>query len=262
MFSVRRLILNETLRLIMMGVFFIVFTAFGITLIVKAETIQTKILFIVFLGFFAFFFLISEILKFIYKRGMQKLTFHVNPEAAYKTFTTLEKYDIIKGYKNVIYVFKTLYYRDIGDFESLKQTIENPIFQTSSSLKLLFLINSFYLAIEANNEKEVRKLYNEIFKEYTEKKKRRFRPALVYNFDQLCADYFVYLKNPNKARPHLNNINPDILNNREKTYYYITYAKMNYLRNKSSDFHFYNKAKEIKELYHVKEFGEKYEKNA
>lgn len=257
MFTLRRLVLGEKMRLIMMFVFFVVFVIFGVQFISGQDSVTNIILSIVFLSFFAFFFLLSEVLRFIYRQATKALVVDCDPKLAEQYIAKITKLDIIKGYKNTNLVFYSLMYMDQGDFKKLDEHIENPIFQTSSSLKLIYNYNKFYIALHNDKFEVATKYFRLITEAYTKKTKKRKTAKAVYSFNLIAADYYIHKKNLTKAEQNLKAINEDLLNLRERTYYYISQAKFNHLKgNEQKEVSFLTQAKEISEnLYHVANYA-------
>jgi hypothetical protein len=225
MFTLRKLLLGEKTRLFMMVVIFIVFIVFSISIILEESDLGTQILYIVVMVFFLFFFVLSELLKLLFQKGTKLLVIECKPEQAYQWIQKLKKFDIIKGYANSILVFETLFYRDQGDRENLKKLLEDPQFQRSSSLKLVYKVNMFYLAIEDKDMEKAASLHKEITDMYLIKTKRRYAARPVYSLSQIHADYYIAKGNLTKAYDALRNIKKETLNNREQTYYYVSFAQ-------------------------------------
>lgn len=257
MFTVRRLLLSEKVRILMMFVFLIVFIIFSVQFIMGQETTMNIVLSILFLSFFTFFFVLSEILRFIYRQATRALVVDCDPILAEKYISRIKKFDVIKGYKNSSLVFYSLMYMDQGDFRKLDEHIEHPVFQTSSSLKLIYNYNKFYIALENDKFELATKYFRLITDAYTKKTKKRKTAKAVYSFNLIAADYYIHKKNLTKAEQNLKAINENLLNLREKTYFYISQAKFNQLKgNEQKELSYLNQAKEISEtLYHVAHYS-------
>lgn len=257
MFTVRRLLLSEKVRLLMMLVFLVVFVIFSIQFVMDQESTTNIVLSVLFLSFFTFFFILSEILRFIYRQATRALVVDCNPVLAEKYINRIKKFDIIKGYKNSSLVFYSLMYMDQGDFKKLDEHIEHPAFQTSSSLKLIYNYNKFYIALNNDKFEVATKYFRLITDAYTKKTKKRKTAKAVYSFNLIAADYYIQKKNLTKAEQNLKSINENSLNLREKTYYFISQAKFNKLKgNEQKEISYLNQAKEISEtLYHVAHYS-------
>ncbi|MBN2299995.1 MAG: hypothetical protein JXC31_02285 [Acholeplasmataceae bacterium] len=225
MFTIRKLLLNDKMRLIMMAAFFIVFVYFSITLIIAESEWINRILIIAVVVFFSFFFILSEILKYLYKKVMQKLVADCDPEESLNMANKFKKYDIIKGYKNPLLVLQTLIYMDLGDYNQLEKHIENPVFQAGANMKLIYNYNKFYIALNHHDFDQATEYFRLINEAYKKKSKRKQAVKPIYSLNLISADYYLYKKNMTKAEDGLRAVNPDFLNPREKTYYYISYAK-------------------------------------
>lgn len=252
MFTLRSLILSERMRSFMMVVILVVFVVFGVQIILSESNLTTQIFYVVFLSFFTFFFVLSEVLRFMHRKMVYALNIEVNHEKALYWLNKIQKFDIIKEYQQTYYVFKTLYHRDLGEFEALKTLLEHPIFQRSASLKLIDKVNRFYIAIEEKNDDIVQSLYKEIYDAYFVKTKKSRTPRYVYDIHQISADYHIYKKNASKAHDELKQVLLDKLNPREQTYYHVSFAKYSQLKQKGTDLVYLNKAKEIApHVHHV-----------
>lgn len=252
MFTFRSLILSERMRSFMMIVILVVFVAFGVQIILNESNLTTQIFYVVFLSFFTFFFVLSEVLRFMHRKMVYALNIKVDHPKALYWLSKVQKFDLIKEYQQTYVVFKTLYHRDLGEFDELKKTLEHPIFQRSSSLKLIDKVNRFYIAIEEKNDEQVQSLYKDIYDAYFIKTKKSHTPRYVYDIHQISADYYIYKKNASKAHDELQQVLLDRLNPREQTYYYVSYAKYSQLKQKGTDLVYWNKAKEIApNVHHV-----------
>jgi hypothetical protein len=240
----------------MMFVFFIVFLIFTIQFIIDQETLLNIILSIIFFSFLSFIFVLSEILRFFYRKATKALIMYLDNDQAIRSIQLVKKFDILKGYRNSILVFYTLIYLDQGNYESLEDHIETPIFQTSSSLKLVYIYNKFYIAIQKNNMKEATELFHQISSAYSKKNKRRKAPKTVYSLNHIAADYYLFKGNLTKAEQNLKTVDENYLNPREKSYFYVSFAKFYRQKNNQQKEQFYlQKAKDISEsIYHVKHY--------
>lgn len=255
MFTLRKLLLGEKTRLFMMVVIFIVFIVFSVSIIIEEPELSNQILYSIVMLFFLFFFLLSEILKFLFQKGTKLLIMDCQPDLAYSWIQKLKKFDIIKGYANSILVFETLYYRDKGESEQLKQLLENPQFQRSASLKLVHHVNQFYLLLQANDMEKAAQLHKEITDMYMKKTKRRYAVRPVYSLSQIHADYYLAKGNLTKAYDALRSIKKETLNFREQTYYYISFANYYKLKDNSRAELMIDAAKALgPELAHVKSY--------
>lgn len=256
MFTLRTLILSERMRSFMMIVILVVFIGFGVNIIAAEKNLVTQIMYVIFLSFFTFFFVISESLRFIHRKATYYLAMKVDFDKSILWLKRLEKFDIIKGYQQAILVFYTLYYRDTGQFALLKTHLEHPLFQRSASLRLIYKINSYYLAIEEKDDALVTSLYKEIRDIYLIKQKKKNTPRFVFDINQLSADFYLFKNNPSKTHDALKAILLDKLNPREQSYYFITYAHYIKLKGQANDQVYVNKAKDISPLlYHVKNYS-------
>ncbi|NCC55855.1 MAG: hypothetical protein EOM11_10340, partial [Erysipelotrichia bacterium] len=168
MFTFRKLILGEKMRLFMMFVLLVVFIVYSFQFVMEQESITNIVLSIVFIVFVTFFFLISEILRFIYQKATKNLIMLCNPKRAEHYIKLLQKFDVIKGYKTSILVFYTLMYQDLGDYEALEKHIDTPVFQ-SPSLKLIHDYNKFYLSLHHNDFEQATLFFRQITDAYAKK---------------------------------------------------------------------------------------------
>ncbi|RJX27417.1 MAG: hypothetical protein C4537_00860 [Acholeplasma sp.] len=255
MFSLKKLLLGEKTRLFMMVIIFIVFIVFTTRIILQEPKLLNQILYFIIMGFFAFFFVLSEVLRFVYQKGIEQLVIKCNPEEALILMNKLKKIDIIKGYQQSILVFKSLYYRDLGQFDQLDALINDATFQHSASLKLVKKVNEFYLSLQNNDLETATKLNKEINDIYLIKTKKRYSARPVYSLNQLNADYYLAKNNLSKAYDALREIHEESLNPREKTYYYISYAKYYQLKKQNKEELMLKQAKELgPNLAHVKHY--------
>jgi len=255
MFTLRKLILGDKMRIFMMIVLFIVFVFFSTKFALEQTEWINRIMIIIIAVFFSFFFLLSEILKFFYKQATKRLVLDCNPEAALEIAAKLKKYDIIKGYKHPLLIFHTLVYMDQGDYESLEKHISNPHFQTSANLKLVYNFNQFYLSLYHQDFEKATEYFRLITIAYKVKTKRRYAVKPIYSLSQISADYYLYKQNMTKAEDGLRNINPNYLNPREKSYYYISYARFCKLKGLQKEAVYLKDAQEIApNLAHVKNY--------
>jgi hypothetical protein len=255
MFTLRKLLLSDRMRLIMMFVFFLVFVFFSVQFIIDQTEWLNRIIIAVIALFFSFFFVLSEILKYIYKVATKHLVLNCDPDLAIKDADKLAKYDMIKGYKNPLLVFYTLVYMDQGNFEQLEKHIENPVFQTSSNLKLVYNYNKFYLAIHHDDFDQATEYFRLITAAYKVKTKRRYAVKPIYSLSMITADYYLLKKNMTKAEEGLRNVDPNFLNPREKSYYYISYAKFLKAKGHQKEINYLKDAQDIApKLAHVKNY--------
>lgn len=245
MFSLRKLLIGEKTRLFMMFVVLVVFIVFTTQIILQEPKLLNQIMYFVIMGFFTFFFVISEILRFMYQKGIEQLVMKCNPEQALIIMNKLKKIDIIKGYQQSLLVFMSLYYRDCGEYDKLEELISLPSFEHSASLKLVKKVNSFYIALRHNDIELASKLNKEINDIYLTKTKKRYAARPVYSLNQLNADFYLAKDNLNKAHDALRNINESTLNAREKTYYYISYAKYYQLKKQNKEEMMVKQAQEL-----------------
>lgn len=255
MFTLRKLLLGEKTRLFMMVVIFIVFIVFSVSIIREETELRNQILYGIVMLFFLFFFVLSEILKLLFQKGTKVLIMDCKPDVAYGWMQKLKKFDIIKGYANSILVFESLYYRDKGDTEGLKQLLDHPQFQRSASLRLVHRVNLFYLALQDNDMEKAASLHKEITDMYLVRTKKRYAARPVYSLSQIHADYYIAKGNLTKAYDALRNIKKETLNHREQTYYYMSFAKYYKLKDNSRFELMVNEAKALgPELAHVKSY--------
>ncbi len=225
MLGFRKLILSDKMRLFMMGVFLIVFMFFGIKMMIEESDISVKILYLGIILFFSFFFVLSELLRFIYQKTIKLLIVDCDPALAYESAQKLEKLDFIKGYKNHLLVLYTLIYLDQGEDEKLDAHLRHEAFQKSPSLKLVYNYNKFYLALHQNDLDSATDYFKLIQDVYKTKTKKRYAAKPVYSLSLISADYYYAKGNLSKAHDFLRNVVPETLNRREQTYYYISFAK-------------------------------------
>ena len=251
MFTFRKLILGEKMRLFMMFVLFVVFVIYSFQFVMDQESTTNIVLSLIFLVFVSFFFLISEVLRFIYQKATKNLIMLCNPKRAEYYIKMLQKFDIIKGYKTSILVFYTLMYLDLGDYEALEKHIDTPVFQ-SPSLKLIHDYNKFYLALHKNDFEQATQYFRQITDAYAKKdKKKRKALKTVYSYQMIAADYYLAKKNFTKAEMNLKGIDENFLNFRERTYYYIAYAKFYHEKgNVQKEQSYLEQAKAINDTYH------------
>ncbi len=255
MFTLKKLLLGEKTRLFMMFVIFIVFIVFTTRIILQEPKLLNQILYFVIMGFFAFFFVLSEVLRFMYQKGIEQLVIKCDPEGALTLMNKLRKIDIIKGYQQSMLVFMTLYYRDLGKYDELNELINDAIFERSASLKLVKKVNQFYLSLQNDDLGTATKLNKEINDIYLIKTKKRYAARPVYSLNQLNADFYLTKNNLSKAHDALRDINEQSLNPREKTYYYISYAKYYQLKKQNKEELMVKQARELGEhLAHVKNY--------
>ncbi len=255
MFTLKKLLLGDKTRLFMMVVIFIVFIVFTTRIILEEPKLLNQILYFVIMGFFAFFFVLSEVLRYIYQKGIEQLVVKCDPEEAFVWMNKLKKIDIIKGYQQSILVFKSLYYRDLGLYDELNTLIHDQTFEHSSSLKLVKKVNEFYLALQKSEIETATRLNKEINDIYLIKTKKRYAARPVYSLNQLNADFYLAKNNLSKAHDALRDINEQTLNPREKTYYYISYAKYYQLKKQNKEELMLKQAKELGEnLAHVRNY--------
>lgn len=256
MFTFRKLLLGEKMRLFMMVVLFVVFVVFSTQFVLNQETITDIILSIVFLSFVSFFFVLSEVLRYYYRLSTKALIVKCDPKLAEHYINIIKKIDIIKGYKNSILVFYTLMYLDQGKYDELDKHIDQPGFQTSASLKLVYHYNKFYIAVHQNDLESASSYFKLIQQAYSKNTKKRKTPKTVYSINLITADYYLLKVNLNKAEQNIKVIDENYLNLREKTYLYISYAKLYKMKNASQkEQQYLNQAKDIsEELYHVKHY--------
>ena len=145
MFKLNKLVLGEKMRMFMMAVFLVIFVVFSVQIILEEPELRLQIMYILVMLFFSFFFIISEVLRYFYQKATKYLVLDCNPDKATQAANTLKKLDIIKGYHSPLLVFYTLVYMDQGNYEQLEEHLKNPAFQTSSSLKLIYNYNMFYI---------------------------------------------------------------------------------------------------------------------
>ena len=257
MFSLKRMIFSEKMRIFMSVILLVVFVvAFTIMFIINETNTTYRIYSIVLLAFLTFFYVIAESLKLIYRKAINKLNIDCDPETALKTMKTLERFDVIHGYRDTILVFKTLVYYDLGMFEELRELIENKLFTTSASLKLVKLHNQLYLALHDKKDGLVTQYFKQIEEEYILKKPKRKRAKLVYNIGQVRADYYLNKQNLYKAEESLKTIDIQTLNYRERIYYYLAYAKLNHYKKNQKEETYLAEAKAISEnQYHIVNYG-------
>lgn len=257
MFTLRKLILGEKMRLFMMLVFFIVFLVFTVQFILNQETTLNLILSILFFSFLSFIFVLSEILRFYYRKATKTLIMDLDIDKALHNIKIVSKFDILKGYRNSILVFYTLIYMDQGNYEALEKHLDSNLFQTSSSLKLVKTYNQFYIEVQKKKMKEATELYHQISLAYNKKTKKRKAPKTVYSLNHIAADYYLLKGNLTKTEQNLRSVDENYLNPREKSYFYISYAKFFKQKNnlQKEDF-YYRKAKEISsQVHHVKHYA-------
>ncbi len=255
MFTLKKLLLGEKTRLFMMVVIFIVFIVFTTRIILQEPKVLNQILYFVIMGFFAFFFVLSEVLRFMYQKGIEQLVIKCDPESALTLMNKLRKIDIIKGYQQSMLVFMSLYYRDLGMYDELNTLINDAIFERSASLKLVKKVNQFYLSLQKDDLESATKLNKEINDIYLVKTKKRYSARPVYSLNQLNADFFLAKNNLSKAHDALRDINEQSLNPREKTYYYISYAKYYQLKKQNKEELMVKQARELgQHLAHVKNY--------
>jgi len=255
MFRLNKLVLGEKMRLFMMALFLVVFIVFSVQIILEEQELRIQILYILVMLFFSFFFIISEILRFFYQKATKHLVIDCKPDQAVEVANTLKKLDIIKGYSSSLLVFYTLIYMDQGNYEKLEEHLKNPAFQTSSSLKLVYNYNMFYIQIHKNDFEKATEYFKLINDAYKVKTKKKYAARPVYSLSMVSADYYLLKGNMNKTYDFLKNVVPTSLNNRELTYYYILFAKYYKAEKNQKETVYVNDAREIgPELAHVKNY--------
>lgn len=255
MFRLNKLVLGEKMRLFMMAVFLVIFVVFSVQIIMEEQELRIQIMYAVVMLFFSFFFIISEVLRFFYQKATKHLVIDCNPDKAIEAANMLKKLDIIKGYHNPLLVFYTLIYMDQGDDVKLEEHLKNPTFQTSSSLKLVYNYNMFYIAIHQKDLDKATEYFKLINDAYKIKTKRKYAARPVYSLSMVSADFYLLKGNMNKAHDFLKNVAPSSLNQRELTYYYIAFAKFYAAEKNQKESVFLQDAREIgPELAHVKNY--------
>jgi hypothetical protein len=255
MFKLNKLVLGEKMRMFMMAVFLVIFVVFSVQIILEEPELRLQIMYILVMLFFSFFFIISEVLRYFYQKATKYLVLDCNPDKAIQVANTLKKMDIIKGYHSPLLVFYTLVYMDQGDDEKLEEHLKSPAFQTSSSLKLIYHYNMFYIAIHQKDLDKASEYFKLINDAYKVKTKRKYAARPVYSLSQVSADYYLLKGNMNKTYDSLKNVVSTSLNNRELTYYYIAFAKYYAAEKNQKESLYLKDAREIgPELAHVKNY--------
>lgn len=99
MFTFRKLLLGEKMRLFMMVVLFVVFVVFSTQFVLNQETITDIILSIVFLSFVSFFFVLSEVLRYYYRLSTKALIVKCDPKLAEHYINIIKKLTSLKAIK-------------------------------------------------------------------------------------------------------------------------------------------------------------------
>jgi ABC-type multidrug transport system fused ATPase/permease subunit len=169
---------------------------------------------------FVLFYVFIMLCDFFYDTASKKIVLRPDVDKAFKWMKALRILDILRLYSTQYFVFLTIYYRDKNDYNELSRIIENKIFQKSLSLKLVYNYNKFLISI--NNKDKVEELkYFDILKDtYLESIGKKKEISLIYSLDYIKAEHDLFNEDYKKLYANLNNINKDLLNQRESGYYY------------------------------------------
>lgn len=219
--------LGETTRNVVTAVIYLVFFVYLCSSVLRAPELPAMLIYLVIMVFFGFFGLLSEYLRYLYHKAIKVLVIDCQPERALIGLAKVEKFDLLRGYKNAEVVFRTLAMVDMNQPAELLQYMEGPAKKTleySLDMKLVYYYNRFYASYMLGNCEEVEEIYQKLMNLRTTGKGKRHRVSPIYSWDVIIGDHFLALGDYTKAHRQYEQCTTANMNNREQAHLYLSRA--------------------------------------
>lgn len=217
---------SEPARKYIMYIMYCIFTIYTLLKLINEPTAEGKVAYLILLLLFMGVALWAEYLKRIYQHMISSLTMECDCAKAKHYYHMLKKKDILKNYKNPLYIFDTLYYQDINQPDMCLNILEEHDKMFRSSLDYLLIRNYtyFYSYYRKGNRTQVKKYYQEVIKVRGAKVKgTKVNP--LYSWEFIDAMYYSSTKDFKKSLQSFQKVHTQNFNHRELSQYYLEYAR-------------------------------------
>lgn len=218
--------LSEPARKYIMYAIYIIFTVYTLYKLVLEPSAEGKVAYLILLLFFMGAALWAEYLRYLYQHMIASLTMECDHAKARHYYNLLKKKDILKNYKNPLYIFDTLYYQDINQPDTCLSILENHDKMFRSSLDYLLIRNYtyFFSNYRKGNRTQVKKYYQEVIKVRGAKiKGTKVNP--LYSWEFIDALYYLSTKDYKKSLHCFHDVHTQNFNHRELSQFYLEYAR-------------------------------------
>lgn len=193
---------------------------------------------------FALVFSSTMLCELCYDEASRHLVIYGDLKKAFLWMKRMKRLDILHWYRSQYAVFMSVYYEDTDDVEGLRTVLQDRIFQSNESMKLVYHYGLLQVAIRERDDESLNQHYHAIETTYQRVHREKDRStALIYDLRMIQAEYELYYRHMSSANQHLNRVRLEHLNKREQShYYYLKYRSEMLGKQKKRAQHFYELA--------------------
>lgn len=247
MFNFKKYSFNEEARNFIVFAIYAIFIIFSIYQAVHTPSIEGKILYIGIMVVFMSICILSEYLRFLFRKAIKALNMECHPSKAIEYCDKVKKYDIFHSYATTIKLFYLLIYKDQGNPEACLQILEEnqKLFKQNIDYLLIRNYNEFYCAFMLNQHGKLKKAYPEVIRMKGAKVKGA-KVSPMYSWEEIEGVYYLGIKDYKKSRNAFKSVNTKFMNNRELSHFYYEYALLEIaMNNKKEAMEYLNKVVEL-----------------
>ena len=226
MLGLRRMVLGETTRSVVMTVIYLGFFFIMLRSVLAEPSWGGKVFYLLLMVVFGGFSLLSEYLRWLYRKAIKTLIIHCKPQEAIAQMAALQKADLLRGYRNAAVVFHTLTLIDRDCPRELLDYVDGEAYKTlacTPDLRLVYYYCRFYANFMLGDAEAMEEPYQELQK-LRFAKGRKNKVAPIYNWELIDGDYRLTQGDPSRAKKCYEQIPVDNLNNRERAHFYLSRA--------------------------------------
>jgi len=183
-----------------------------------------------------------EYLRYLLEQAIKSLNYDCDPEACLDYLNLIKKKDYFKGMNSDTTLLKALYLLATYQNDEVLKLIEDndKLFRGNVDQLLIRNATIFIANVQRNNKSQAKKTFQDVLKlKELQGKKRKNKMSQLYSWEELDALYLYISNDYKKAVKAYSHVNPQYMNNREKSQYYYYYLQALKKSNKL------DKAKEI-----------------
>lgn len=204
--------------------FYSIFLFYMIYLISKESTFIGTIPYLLVLLLFGSLTTLNEYLKNLYAKSILLLTDQCDPNKALSLIEQIERFDILKAYKNTIIIFKLLALRDLGKYHELLNyvnTLDMNKLKLSKDHLLTYNYTLFMISINVKDDDKVSFYYKELV---SIKKSNKYPP--LFSWNEIIGTYHLYNNNLNECKKYYNKVKTNRMNKREYLHFSFNLGKL------------------------------------
>lgn len=210
--------------------FYSIFLFYMVYLISKESTFTGTIPYLLVLLLFGSLATLNEYLKNLYAKSILLLTDQCDPLKALVLIEQIERFDILKAYKNTIIIFKLLALRDLGQYSQLLtyiNTLDINKLKLSKDHLLTYNYTLFMTYINVKDDDKVSFYYKELV---SMKKSNKYPP--LFSWNEIIGTYHLYNNNLSECKKYYNKVKTNKMNKREYVHFSFNLGNLYfYLKN-------------------------------